>query len=90
MGPVVLFSKPKLRHAQRKIEEIVTDICGMGATLMGRSYFGQNPPQFFRGKKNNFTMAPLHIFGFWDAKSEKRPMEIGKIIEDIRGTGVCH
>jgi len=38
------FSKHKLRHAERKIGEIVTDICGVGATLMGRSYFGQNPP----------------------------------------------
>jgi len=85
MWPVVLFSKPKLRHAQRKIEEIVMDICAMGATLMGRSYFGRILPNL-SGAKNNFTMALLDIFDFWDAKSEKRPMEIREIIEDIRGT----
>jgi len=30
MWSIEFFSKPKLRHAQRKIGEIVADICGVG------------------------------------------------------------
>jgi len=56
----VLFSKPKLRHAQSKIRQIVTDICDVGSTLTDRSYVWQDPLQLFSGaKKNkNFTLAP--------------------------------
>jgi len=61
-----------------------------GGYFNGQVLLWTESSPIFQGQKNNFTMAPLHIFGFWDAKSEKRPMEIGKIIEDIRGTGVCH
>ena len=61
-GPMGFFSKPKLRHAQYKIGEIVTDICGVGASLMTRSYFWQDP-QLLAGIKNeNFTMAPNGTF----------------------------
>ena len=40
MGPIrnfFLSCRPKLRHVQRKIRKIVTDIYGAGASLMGSS-----------------------------------------------------
>jgi len=35
----------------RKIRKIVTDICGVGASLMGRSLFWQTLFDFFKGQK---------------------------------------
>jgi len=59
------FSKPRLpRCAKRKIREIVMDICGMGASLMGRSYLWQNLSLFWGAKNENFTMAPVGTFCF--------------------------
>jgi len=52
-----------------------------GASLMGRSYFWQDPPLFFRGQKNeNLTMAPMVTFCFVTLTLRNPPMEIGEII----------
>jgi len=41
------------------------------ASLMGRSYFWQDPPHIFQGIKNeNFTMAPMGTFCFVAAQQK--------------------
>jgi len=73
------FSKPKLRHAQRKIGETVTDICCVRATLMGRSYFGQSPPRFFSGAKK-IKMAPMGTFCFVTLNLRNPQWRSGKLL----------
>jgi len=51
MGPMVFFLQAQTPTCTKKDREIVTDICGVGATLMGSLNFGQNPPQFSQGHK---------------------------------------
>ena len=54
---------------------------GVGDGLIDRSSFGQDPPQFFRDKKDeNFTMTPLGNICFVFLIPRNPPMEIGKII----------
>ena len=73
----ILFWKPKLWHAQRKIREIVTDrpICGVEASLMeggGWTLLFAGPSLFFQGPKNEiFTIAPLGTFFFVNANFQK-------------------
>jgi len=73
------FSKPKLRHAQRKIGETVTDICCVRATLMGRSYSGQSPPRFFSGAKK-IKMAPTGTFCFVTLNLRNPQWRSGKLL----------
>ena len=86
------FSRPKLRHAQKTIREIVTDICGVWASLTGRSYFWHDPPLFFQGSNNdNFIMAPMDTFCFVTPTLRNLPMEKinGMYVSDVgvtRGT----
>jgi len=80
MGPWSFFSKPNLRDASRKIRKIVIDICGIGASLIGRSQFWQDPPPFFSGAKNeNFTMVPMGTFCFVTQILNDPPMKISEI-----------
>jgi len=80
MGPMGFFSNPKLRDAQRKIRDIVTDIhvSGVGGNSMNRSYFWHNPPPIFSGvqKRKFYNGAKWHFLLCHALRN--LPMEIGK------------
>jgi len=46
----------------------------MRASLMGRSYFWQDPPLFFRGQKRKFYNGANGQFLLCHANSQKPPM----------------
>jgi len=90
MGPMGFFSKAILRDGLRKIRKIVTYMCDVGASLIGRSSFGHDPPQFFQGRKNeNFTMAPMDNRRFVFLIFRNPPMEIRETVGDRPICRVC-
>jgi len=65
----------------------IIHVYDVGASLMSRTYFWQDPPLFLAAKNKNFTMAPMGTFCFVVLILRNPPMEIREIIGDICCTG---
>ena len=68
--------------------EIVTDICGVGSSFTGRSWFWRDPsPIFSWAKKRKFYNGAKRHFLLCGDNSQKLQKEIQKLFGDICRTG---